>query len=256
MAKPRGFQFKQFFIEHSHCAMKVGTDSIMLGSWLEVGPARRILDVGTGSGILAVMLAQKSPVDCQISGIDIDEAAISQAKRNGQTCPWSSRLHFSQSSLQDFLPSEKFELILSNPPFFPVYRRSGEESQQVIQHAEPFISQQQRQTARHTGTLSHRQLLDGVASLLSDDGRFACVLPAQNSDELIGYAAELGLLCRRRLLVRAKPEGKIIRHLLDFCRYSLLSERDVETKQLSIQQADGEYSQAYMNLCQDYYLKF
>jgi tRNA1Val (adenine37-N6)-methyltransferase len=252
MAKSKGFQFKQFFIEHSNCAMKVGTDSIMLGSWLDVAGAKHILDVGTGSGILAVMLAQKSAGDAQITGIDIDAAAIIQANCNGQGCLWSSRINFSHQSLQNFVPEDKFDLIVSNPPYFPVYGRSGEQAKQGA----GLITHQQRQTARQTGELSHQHLLQSVAGLLTEKGRFSCVLPAQNSEDIVDYAAQLGLQCHRRLLVRAKPEGKIIRHLLEFGRYSLLRDESIKIEHLHIYQQKKQYSQAYINLCKDYYLKF
>lgn len=252
MAKSKGFQFKQFFIEHTHCAMKVGTDSIMLGSWLDVAGAKHILDVGTGSGILALMLAQKSPVDSQITGVDIDAAAIVQATNNAESCPWSSRLGFSHISLQDFMPTNKFDLIVSNPPYFPFYGRTGEEAEQGADRTD----YQQRQKARQTGELSHQQLIQSVANLLSDKGRFACVLPAQNSEDIVDYAVKLGFQCHRRLLVRAKPEGKIIRHLLEFGRYSLVRDEDIKIEHLHIYQQEKQYSQAYINLCKDYYLKF
>ena len=250
MVKPKGFEFKQFFIEHAHCAMKVGTDSIMLGSWACVAGAKHILDVGTGSGILALMLAQRAADDSHITGIDIDSAAILQANRNGQCCPWSSNLTFSHTSLQQFEPSNKFDLIVSNPPYFPVYGRSGEEAGQGA----GLVSHQQRQTARQTGALSHQQLVQGVAALLSKNGRFICVLPAENSEHVVDYAAQFGLQCHRQLLVRAKPDGKIIRHLLEFGRYSVLG--DVASAHLHICQEEKQYSQAYINLCKDYYLKF
>lgn len=250
MAKPKGFEFKQFFIEHAYCAMKVGTDSIMLGSWACVAGAKHILDVGTGSGILALMLAQRAADDSHITGIDIDSAAILQANRNGQCCPWSSNLTFSHTSLQQFEPSNKFDLIVSNPPYFPHYGRSGETSGSSA----GLVSHQQRQTARQTGELSHQQLIQRVAALLGDKGCFACVLPAENSHQLVDYAAQFGLQCHRQLLVRAKPDGKIIRHLLEFGRYSLSG--DAEIAHLPIYQQESQYSQAYINLCKDYYLRF
>lgn len=252
MVKRKGFEFKQFFIEHGHCAMKVGTDSIMLGSWARVAGAKHILDVGTGSGVLALMLAQRSADDSRITGIDIDAAAIHQARSNGQCCPWTTRLDFSRISLQDFVPTDKFDLIVSNPPYFPVYGRSGDE----IRPGAELVSQQQRQTARQTGALSHEQLLENVAALLDENGRFVCVLPAQNSEDAVDYAAQFGLQCHRRLLVSARPEGKIIRHLLEFGRYSLISDVDVKVEHLHIYQQAEQYSPAYISLCKDYYLKF
>ena len=126
MSKNSGFQFKQFFIEHIHCAMKVGTDSIMLGSWVSTCQAKRILDIGCGSGILSLMLAQKTTNDCQIHGIDVDAGAVKQAIINSKNCPWHDRLIFSQVSMQNFHSQACFDVIVSNPPYFSAYTRTCE----------------------------------------------------------------------------------------------------------------------------------
>ena len=115
-----GFKFKQFTIEHDKCAMKVGTDSIMLGSWVHTNNAQRILDIGTGSGLLSIMLAQKTQDTCLIDGIDIDAEAILQAEGNAKNCPWSERLTFQHTSIQLFSVETGYDLIVSNPPYFPV----------------------------------------------------------------------------------------------------------------------------------------
>jgi tRNA1Val (adenine37-N6)-methyltransferase len=239
----KGFQFKQFFIEHDKCAMKVGTDSIMLGSWVDVADSKRILDIGTGSGILALMLAQKSVDDCLITGIDVDANACLQANRNALASPWSSQLNIRKISLQDFQAETRFDLIVSNPPYFEVYGRSNERGK---------VACEQRTKARQVSELTHLQLMQQVASLLSTNGRFCCILPVEGSAVIVAYAAELGLHCRRRLKVKAKPDGKTIRHLLEFSRLSDLSEQN----NLSIYDQEQQYSRDYKTLCREFYQKF
>jgi tRNA1Val (adenine37-N6)-methyltransferase len=239
----KGFQFKEFFIEHDKCAMKVGTDSIMLGSWIIVDNSKKILDIGTGSGILALMLAQKSGDDCLITGIDIDANACVQANENALASPWSKQLNIQKISLQDFHLGTTFDLIVSNPPYFEIYGRANE------QHKE---GHEQRKKARQISELSHHQLLHQVANLLSKNGRFCCILPAASSAVIVDYAAKLGLYCCRQLWVKAKPDGKIIRHLLEFSRFSDLSEQ----KNLTIYDQEQQYSLDYKTLCREFYLKF
>jgi tRNA1Val (adenine37-N6)-methyltransferase len=154
----RGFQFKQFFIEHDNCAMKVGTDSIMLGSWITANEASRVLDIGCGSGLLGIMLAQKTAEDCQIIGIDIDAAAVQQASINAQHCPWPHKLQFLQGAVQSLQDTAvfdaPFDLIVSNPPFFATNPKANAQNQ-----ANPDLA---RLHARQTTQLSHAILLQVV----------------------------------------------------------------------------------------------
>lgn len=223
--------------------MKVGTDSIMLGSWVAVENSKSILDIGTGSGILALMLAQKSADDCQITGIDIDANACEQAYGNALASPWSSRLNIREVSLQNCQFATTFDLIVTNPPYFEVYGRCNE--RQKVDH-------QQRTKARQISELTHQRLLQEVAELLSHHGRFCCILPAANSTAIVDYARQLGLYCSRQLRVKAKPDGKIIRHLLEFSRLSLRGEE----KNLTIYNQEKQYSLDYKTLCRDFYKNF
>ena len=116
----KGFTFKQFHINHSRCAMKVGTDGTLLGAWASLPDStRNILDIGTGTGLIAIMAAQRHP-DAQICAIDIDSDCILQAEENVAACPWSERIKLYHSPLQEFSSEEKFDVIISNPPYFPV----------------------------------------------------------------------------------------------------------------------------------------
>ena len=236
----KGFQFKQFFIAHHSCAMKVGTDSIMLGSWVNPGNALTVLDIGTGSGLLAIMLAQKTRPDCTISGLDIDSNAIEQARENAQNCPWTNRLHFIHCPLQIWQNQGKFDLVVANPPYF----NSPKEAQTP--------SAQSRLIARQTLSLSHQQLIIKVAEILSLQGHFYCVLPVQNALTLIEYAQTHGLFCTRLLIVKARPDGEAIRYLMAFSRQ--ICERNIEY--LAIYSHDQNYSPAYKALCKGYYLNF
>lgn len=247
--KRQGFQFKQFFVEHKDCAMKVGTDSIMLGSWVtcptcnnDIAP-QQFLDIGTGSGLLAIMLAQKSPAHTCITGIDIDSDAIGQAKRNMANSPWSEKLDAQQTSLQSFQKREvdqKYRLIISNPPYFN----------------SPILSEekhtQKRVQARQTSELTHQSLLNNVAQLLADNGMFYCVLPSDVCEAFIDYANTIGLQLIKQLTVFSKPNTPALRELLAFG----FEARALCTDSLTIYTENHQYSDDYKALCKDYYLNF
>jgi tRNA1Val (adenine37-N6)-methyltransferase len=236
-----GFKFKQFTIEHDACAMKVGTDSIMLGSWVQTKHAQGILDIGTGSGLLGIMLAQKAQDTCLIDGIDIDPAAISQAKDNAKDCPWAERLNFQQTSLQHFPIGKDYDLIVCNPPYFPINLSANK-----------TYSAQNRQNARQTIELDHPTLLQEVLNRLSPTGQFCCVLPADVAKLFVLNAESVGLFCTKELQVQPKQQAPVTRFLLEFSRIK-------ETKtceKLSIYNHLGSYSKEYIALCKDYYLNF
>ena len=236
-----GFKFKQFTIEHDACAMKVGTDSIMLGSWVQTNNAQRILDIGTGSGLLVLMLAQKTPSTCLIDGIDIDSSAISQANDNGKNCPWTQRLTFQHTSLQQYAFVTDYDLIVSNPPYFPV-NVSANKTQPA----------KNRLHARQTIELDHPTLLQDVAKHLSDGGRFCCVLPLDIAKVFIVDAASVGLYCTQELQVQPNQQTAVTRLLLEFSRI-----KKVKTcEKMSIYNHLGHYSEEYVALCKDYYLNF
>ena len=243
-----GFQFKQFFIEHKHCAMKVGTDSIMLGSWVEPEQAQTILDIGTGSGLLSLMLAQKSLATAQILGIDVDADAIQQASQNAVSCPWSEKLKFCQVPLQNLAQVPKlnqhFDLIVSNPPYFAQNPKSNVQNNQSAYST--------RVLARQTISLEHNELLQYVNIHLSQQGCFYCVLPEQNSDVFIQTALQHNLQLHKLLLVQSQPNSKITRVLLKFGR----SLTCAQINRLTIYDKDKHYSDAYVNLCKAYYLRF
>lgn len=243
--KSSGFQFKQFYIEHADSAMKVGTDSIMLGSWIDIDGAQKLLDIGTGSGLLAIMLAQKTSGNCQIVGIDIDSGAIQQALKNAQQSPWSKQLFFETVSIQNFCVDNTFDLIVSNPPYFPVNKKSNQTANQLNSITSRVI-------ARQTAELNHQVLLENVVKHLSANGRFYCVLPDESTLEFIQLAESVGLFCEQQLKVKAKVQGKVIRQLLSFRKVKT----SIEYSDITIYGEKEKYSDKYRELCKDFYLNF
>lgn len=236
-----GFKFKQFTIEDDACAMKVGTDSLMLGSWVQTKDAQKILDIGTGSGLLAVMLAQKSQQTCFIDAIDIDAAAISQARDNAKNCPWGARLFFHHMGVQVFSNTNAYDLIVSNPPYFPINVSANKTN-----------ATKSRLNARQTIELDHPTLLSAVNGLLTSNGKFCCVLPMEIAKLFTSDAESVGLFCTRELQVQPKPSAPMTRLLLEFSR--IKSNKTVE--ELSIYNHLSQYTEEYKRLCKDYYLNF
>jgi tRNA1Val (adenine37-N6)-methyltransferase len=240
-----GFKFKQFIIEHDACAMKVGTDSIMLGSWVNTNGAQHILDIGTGSGLLAIMMAQKAQHTCLIDGIDIDAVATEQAKSNAQNCPWALQLSIQNLSLQQFPLTTGYDLIVSNPPYFS-----------INVSANKTYSSKTRLDARQTIELDHPTLLQEVTKRLSANGKFCCVLPSDVANILVVDAETVGLYCTRELQVKPKPQTHVTRRLLEFSRSTKLKTSEKRLEEINIYNHLGSYSKEYIALCKDYYLNF
>ena len=239
-----GFQFKQFFVAHDRCAMKVGTDGVLLGAWAEpavsIQPsAFRILDVGTGSGLVALMLAQRFP-EAHIDAIDIDEAAVEQAAENFAASPWSDRLHAYHSRLQEWQSHSVPSLIVSNPPYFQNSLKNPDKG---------------RELARHTDTLSYEELLYHSARLLSEHGRLAIILPAEAEQEIRTLAAQHSLFTTRVTRVYSKETKPARRVLLQFEK-SEYRDTDISIAEDSLVLEDGKggRSAAYQEITKDFYL--
>lgn len=232
------FDFKKFRIFHDKCAMKVGTDGVLLGAWSCAGSEHRVvLDVGTGSGLIAIMLAQKT--QAVIWGVDIDENAVIQANENAAATEWSDRLHFLHSDISSFSPDFQFDLLVSNPPFFS---RSLKCPDGV------------RSQARHTDSMSFGELIGSASRLLAENGRFEVVLPAERADEFVHESWINGLNLERKTLVYTKEgQTEAKRVLLGFlkgeCSYP-------SSDKLYIRCADGEYTEEYKSMTADYYLHY
>ena len=254
------FRFKRFEVINERSAMKVNTDGVLLGASMTVKSSdRKLLDVGTGTGTIALMAAQRffsavqddvalldkveASQSMKIMAIDIDAISVEEASRNFSNSPWSESLNVRHTSLDEFSSSiaesdseERFDLIFSNPPYFD----------------ESLLAPEQRRcNARHTATgLSYRELLDFAADHLSDDGRISMVLPAETESALTRHARMNGLYLFRILRVRTVPRKNPTRIIAEFSRKRCDTPEDVV---LTIQN-EGKYSEEYLSLTHDFYL--
>ena len=230
-----GFRFKQFAVEQDDVAMKVGTDGVLLGAWAACEGAKRILDIGTGTGLIALMLAQRNP-EAQIQAVEIDETATRRARSNFDKSPWAERLEVKCCAVQEFNPAEKFDLIISNPPYF------------VDSLLPPDAK---RSTARHTHDLSFEELDKAVCRLLADEGRFALILPTAEFEK---YLSITQLQLVRRCDVYPKIGAEIKRVMAEFAKSETA---DVTHEKITIEQeCRGDYTDEYRTLTKDFYLKF
>ena len=227
------FRFKQFFIEDSKCAMKVGTDGVLLGAWAPIAvsiqhSAFSILDVGTGSGLIARMLMQRCP-EAEVEGIDIDEAAVEQAQENG--------VQAFCSSLQNWQGA--YDLIVSNPPYFQNSLKNPDAG---------------RKAARHTDTLSYAELVKHSARLLKENGQLALILPAEAEAEIRQLAGAEGFFLTRVTRVYSKESKPARRVLLSFSRDIGITGYRYTEDSLVLEDEKGGRSLPYQNLCRDFYL--
>jgi tRNA1Val (adenine37-N6)-methyltransferase len=214
--------------------MKVGTDGVLLGAWATTCGATHILDIGTGTGLIALMLAQRS--DAQIVGIDIEAEAAVQAQENVQNSPWSHRIAIEHTDFQSFDSAVKFDLIVSNPPFFDNSLHSPNTG---------------RTLARHAQSLSLSSLLQKTAQLLTPNGVFALILPADSESHLQQLAQSEGLHAQRITRVIPTPEAAPKRILAEFS----FTAQNCLTDSLLIEQARHQYSDQYIALTRHFYLK-
>lgn len=232
------FRFKQFTVWHHRCAMKVGTDGVLLGAWAPIPDNHfpRLLDIGTGSGLIALMLAQRSAPSLHIDAIDIDADAVAQATENFALSPWAEQLHAHHSTLQDW-HAEAYDLIVSNPPYF----------QNSLKNPN-----QQRATARHTDTLSYQQLIHHAARLLQPNGCLALVLPIEAEAEILALAEQQGLRPTQLVHVYGKP-GKPAKRLL--IALSPMADSPLTiASDFYIESADSPRSPEYVELTKEFYL--
>lgn len=235
MGREKIFRFKQFSVVNDRTAMKVGTDGVLLGAWCPVEGARRVIDVGTGCGVIALMIAQRNP-DALIDGIDIDQPSIEEACLNFARSPWGDRLTAQQQDFNAIVADQRYDLVVSNPPFF---------TNGILPDGAA------RTTARHTLSLSYRQLIEGSERLLSDDGSLALISPTDAEREIIEAAAFSSLPLRR--LTRVIPvDGAAPKRTL-----WLLSRRNIPYREdsLTITRADSTFTPEYTALTHPFYLK-
>jgi len=231
------FTFKQFTIHQDRCIFKVGTDGVLLGAYAGITGIKTILDIGTGTGLIALMLAQRS--DAEITAIEPDPESFEQACRNVSDSKWSDRIKVINTSFQNFLPQKhKFDLIVSNPPFF---------SRSLI-NPDPA-----RAAARHNVTLNNKDLLPGISELLTEDGRAQVIMPYPEGNIFIAEANESGLYCNDILKIRPLPTSEVKRLIIKLSR----NRNKTTEKFLTIEHGKRhEFTQEYIDLTKDFYLKF
>ncbi|CAI1079448.1 tRNA1(Val) (adenine(37)-N6)-methyltransferase [Serratia entomophila] len=232
-----GFTFKQFFVAHDRCAMKVGTDGVLLGAWAPLAQARRVLDIGSGSGLIALMLAQRSADEVTIDAVELDEAAAAQARENVAGSPWLHRIRVHAQDIHHYAErhAAQYDLIVSNPPYF-----------------EPAVAcrDQARHNARYTETLTHDALLACAAQLISEQGCFCVILPHGIGAAFESQAHQRGWRTAARLNVSDRADTPLHRVLLALTRQPA----QLQEQRLAIKQADGSYTEGFRRLITEFYL--
>lgn len=231
------FQFKEFVIQQDKNPMKVGTDGILLGAWVDCNGVERALDVGTGTGLIALMMAQKNN-NLLVDGVEINESAFLEANNNVKDASFGSRIKLFNESIQDFtlISKEKYDLIVSNPPFFTGGTMSNNMDKRNI---------------RHTVKLSHADLLRSVSSLVSVKGKFAVIVPFLEGLRFIEIASTYNLHIHRKTQVRSKEGSKIVRLLLSFGKTEV---EEIEENDFYLYESENVRSAAFTELTKDYYL--
>lgn len=239
-----GFRCKQFLVAQQQGAMKVSTDALLLGAWCPVPADGDLLDIGTGTGILALMLAQRSQSAQFIDAVELEPAAACQAADNVQQSPWPDRVRIIKRDIltypgsPDHLRARRYRLIVSNPPYFTDSLQNQDQG---------------KASARHNAVLPFADLLAVAATLATDDGALALVLPVSESSRLQALALSHGWFLQQRQQVQSVP-GKA--PWLDLLLFARTAVRATELPVLLVREADGQYSSAYRQLLKDFYLKF
>lgn len=233
------FQFKQFTIQQDRCAMKVGTDAVLLGAWCPIdNKPFSVLDIGAGTGVLSLMLAQRTSAE-QVDALEIDENAYEQCVENFEASPWSDRLFCFHAGLDEFVdePEDEYDIIISNPPFYSENYKTDNES---------------RDLARFQDALPFEELVEAADLLLSENGIFAVIIPFKEEEQFIDLCAEVELFPVKVTRVKGSLTTPIVRSLLAFKRYELPV---LEADELVIEINRHEYTDDYINLTKDFYLK-
>ncbi len=230
------FQFKQFTIHQSNCAMKVCTDACLFGA-LAVNAQRtavNVLDIGTGTGLLSLMYAQKNPYAI-IDALEIDAAAALQAKENFAASPWKERLSGIHADILGFKSDKKYELVISNPPFFENDLKSDDKS---------------KNTAKHDASLSLEGLLKAIDNNTSPDGSFVILLPYHRVSYFENEALQLNFHLKQKFLIRQTPKHEFFRGILFFSR----EKAQLQITEMAIRRSEEVYSDEFIVLLKDYYL--
>jgi tRNA1Val (adenine37-N6)-methyltransferase len=237
MKRNSHFQFKQFTIKQEYAAMKVGTDGVLLGSWTDTENVHSVLDIGTGTGLIALMLAQRS--EANITAIEIEESAYKEAMQNIQNSPWTNRIKVVQTSFQKYATENhyKFDCVVCNPPYFTGSLKSKTEIRKI---------------ARHNDQLPFEVLIEGVSRILNNKGHFSVVLPVGAESDFRYLAANFRLFPSRITRVKPKPSKPASRLLIEFRFETTLITED----ELTIEtETHHEYFPEFIELVKDFYLK-
>lgn len=242
------FTFKQFQVNQDRCAMKIGTDGVLLGAWTPlINNPYNVLDIGAGTGILSLMLAQRSNAEhtsqngelaTQIDAIEIDEDAYEQCVENFEASPWGDKLFCFHAGLDEFVdePEDEYDLIISNPPFYTDDYKSDNTS---------------RDLARFEDALPFEELIEAAALLLSDNGIFSVIIPYKEEERFVSLCKELDLFPLKITRVKGTPTSEIKRSLLAFCRM----EQTPLIDELVIEISRHNYTPEYIELTKEFYLK-
>lgn len=231
------FQFRQFTIHQERCAMKVGTDGTLLGAWASA-PDKEccILDIGTGTGLIALMMAQRFP-KASITAVDIDEDAVSQAKENVLASPFADRINVLHRDVTMMDDTEKYDSIVCNPPFFD--------------HS-LICPDQQRTGARHTVTLNYQQLTEATYSLLKSDGCFSVIIPSDYRSQIESEALLRGCFISRVCSIQTTPSKKPKRYMIEFTK---LPVSEIITEKGVLNDFSQKRNSWYQQLTNEFYIK-
>jgi tRNA1Val (adenine37-N6)-methyltransferase len=236
MNKP--FKFKQFTVNQDQCAMKIGTDGVLLGAWASIDKAPfATLDIGAGTGILSLMLAQRCDADV-IDALEIDELAYEQCVENFETSPWSDRLFCYHADLAEFTEEieDKYDLIICNPPFY----------------SEDYKTESaQRDLARFQDAMPFEHLVDSVSKLMIEEGTFCTIIPFKEEATFLALASAVNLKANKITRVRGTNNTEIKRSLIEMSFH----ESEMHIEELIIENARHNYTEGYINLTKDFYLK-
>ena len=237
MGRNNFFQFKQFRIHQEKSAMKVNTDGVLLGAWTKLEGAKTVLDIGTGTGLISLMIAQRS--GAFITGVEIEKNAAEEALRNVQNSEWSNRISIQHNSFQEFVKTANhhFDVIVSNPPFFS----------NSVKNTNPHLSM-----ARHNHMLPFEDIIAGSKKLLGEVGTLSLILPASSACEFIEKAQNEDLFLIRQTFVKPFPHKEPNRCLMEFSKAQSVQEN---TSMSVFDESGKEYSEEFKTLARDFYLK-
>ncbi len=232
------FQFQQFRVQQDRCAMKISTDAVLLGSLAQHPSPKQILDIGTGTGVIALMLAQRFP-EAQVTALEIDPEAAAQATENFKESPFAERMHLIPTALQEFSTDSSFDLIVSNPPYFPDHLKS---------------SDPKRNLALHTDGLPFETLLSQACQLLAPSGQFWVILPPRQMGDFCKLAEEVLLLPNFKSQVQDAASKPVHREIVSFSKTKNLP--PIQTRGYSLKNEDGTYTEDYRQLISGFLLGF